>query len=375
MPRRPTDVPPPAPTGTAAEHRGDEGGGSSRPVSRRSVLRLPVVALAAGGAGYGAARLTSPGAEIPDWTAADVPRQDGRRAVVTGANGYPADGRSGLGYHQALLLAGAGADVTIASRDAERGAEAVRRIRRAAPGASVAFETLDLADLASVRAFAARLGDTGDRLDLLVNNAGVMARVDREVGVDGFERTFATNALGPYALAGRLLPLLRNGTAPRVVWMASLRGHTGAIDFDDLQQESPYGYERAYDDTKLANLLMAFEAQRRSTAGGWGVTSIAAHPGTARTNIVLDGPGPDTTEGRRYRFILPMWQDPAVGALPVVYAATSPQATGGGYYGPKGFQQLRGLPGYTVVPDNAHDPELASRYWDTLEELSGVVWA
>ncbi|GAB7051296.1 oxidoreductase [Catenuloplanes indicus] len=333
---------------------------------------LGVGAGVAGAAGFAGGRLTSPGAEVPDWTAADIPPQNGRRAVVTGANGYPNDGRSGLGYHEALGLAIAGADVTIASRNAERGAEAVRRIREAAPGSSVRFETLDLTNLASIEAFAERLQATGDRLDLLINNAGVMARVNREVSVDGFERTFATNALGPFALSARLRPLLQKGNDPRIIWTASLRGHTGSINFDDLQKERTYDYVKAYDDTKLANMLLAFECERRSKASGWRITSIAAHPGVARTSIVLDGPGPDTTEGRRFRFIRPMWQDPAVGALPILYAATSPQANGGGYYGPKGFQAVRGLPGVEIVPENARDPQLGARLWATLEELGKV---
>jgi NAD(P)-dependent dehydrogenase (short-subunit alcohol dehydrogenase family) len=214
--------------------------------------------------------------------------------------------------------------------------------------------------------------DSSDRLDLLINNAGVMARVNRETSVDGFERTFATNALGPFALSAQLLPLLRNGDESRIVWMASLRGHQGSINFDDLQKETEYDYVRAYDDTKLANLLLASECQRRSTASGWRITSIAAHPGVARTSIVLDGPGPDTTEGWRFRYIPVMWQDPAQGALPILYAATSPQATGGGYYGPKGLQGISGLPGVTVVPENARNPELGRAYWDTLQELGGV---
>lgn len=341
-----------------------------RLMTRRSLLQMTVVGAAAGAAGYGAARFTAPLSELPDWRATDMPSQAGRRVVVTGANGYPRNGLSGLGYHEALGLAIAGADVTIASRNRGRGQEAVRRIRAAAPGASVRFEALDLTDLGSVSAFADRMADGGDRLDLLINNAGVMARTHREVSGDGLERTFATNTRGPFALAAQLRPLLEKGNEPRIVWTASLRGHTGSIDFDDLQKERNYDYVRAYDDTKLANLLMAFECQRRSMANGWGITSIAAHPGVCRTSIVLDGPGPDTTEGRRFRFILPMWQDPAVGALPMLYAATSPQAAGGAYYGPKGFQALAGLPGLAVVPENAKDPELGKRFWGTLEDLS-----
>ncbi|MCX6466312.1 MAG: SDR family NAD(P)-dependent oxidoreductase [Pseudonocardiales bacterium] len=277
---------------TADPRDGGTGADGRRRLSRRSVLRLSALGAAAGAGGFTAGRVTAPGAVLPDWALADVPPQRGRRVVVTGGNRFPQDGRSGLGYHQALGLALAGADVTIASRDAERGAEAVRRIRDAAPAAAVRFESLDLADLRSVAAFAARMQDAGDGLDLLINNAGVMSRTTREVGVDGVERVFATNALGPFVLSARLRPLLQNGTDPRIVWMASLRGHGASIDLDDLQKEREWDYERAYDDTKLANLLFAAECQRRSTAAGWRITSVAAHPASRAPTSCWTGPGP-----------------------------------------------------------------------------------
>ncbi|KFC62014.1 putative oxidoreductase/Short-chain dehydrogenase [Devosia sp. LC5] len=340
--------------------------------SRRSFLQVSAVGAAAGMVGFGAGRLTGGPAEIPDWTYENIPDQRGRRVIVTGANGYPQEDRSGLGYHQALGLARAGADVTIASRNRERGEEAVRRMRAEVSGATVRFETLDLANLASISAFADRMRASGDRLDLLINSAGVMARQHREVSVDGFERVFATNALGPFALTAQLLPLLRNGNAPRIVWMASSRGHFGELNFDDLQQEKVYDYARAYDDAKLADLLLAFECDRRSRAAGWRISSIAAHPGVARTNIVLDGPGLDSAEGWRFRYIPVMWQDPALGALPLLYAGTSPHAVGGGYYGPKDFQGLRGLPGVATPPPASQDLETANRLWATLEQLGQV---
>jgi NAD(P)-dependent dehydrogenase (short-subunit alcohol dehydrogenase family) len=340
-------------------------------LSRRALLQ----ASAAGAAvGLIAGCASGDGGEIPDWTYDSIPAQVGRRVIVTGANGYPHEGRSGLGYHQALGLARAGADVTIASRHRERGEEAVRRMRAEVPNANVRFEQLDLANLTSVRDFAARIRAAGDRLDLLINNAGVMARLHREVSVDGFERVFATNALGPFALAAQLLPLLRNGREPRIVWMASLRGHYGEINFDDLQQERAYDHAAAYNDSKLANLLLAFECERRSGSSSWGVASMAAHPGVARTNIVLDGPGPDSAEGWRFRNIRMMWQDPAQGALPVLYAGTSPVASGGGYYGPKGFMNVSGLPGAARAPARAQDPQLAANLWVTLERLSGTAF-
>jgi NAD(P)-dependent dehydrogenase (short-subunit alcohol dehydrogenase family) len=341
-----------------------------RGFTRRTFLTATALGVAAGAVGFGAGRFTAPGAVLPDWTAADIPDLTGRRAIVTGGNGYPEEGRSGIGYHEAFALAAAGADVIIASRNRERGEEAVRRMLAEEPGATVRFETLDLTDLASVSAFVGRIQDTGDSLDVLINNAGVQGRAEREVTPDGFERVFATNALGPFALSARLLPLLRRAADPRIVWTSSSR--VGRIDFDDLQKERSYDYAAAYDDTKLGQLLMAFEAERLSRENGWGLRSIASHPGVARTNIVLDGPGPDSPEGWRFQWVRPMWQDPAVGALPGLYAAVSPQASGGAYYGPRELQGLRGLPGFAVIPEQARDTALATRYWETLEELSGL---
>lgn len=343
-----------------------------RGISRRSLLQAAAVSLAAGTVGFGAGRLTTAGAELPDWTREDIPSQSGRRVVVTGGNGYPRDGRSGLGYHQALALAAAGADVTIASRDSERGEEAVRRIRDGAPGAVIRFERLDLTDLSSIEEFADRYAQTGASLDLLINNAGVQGRLEREETADGFERVFATNARGPFALSARLRPLLSRGSEPRIIWTSSSR--VGQIDFDDLQKERNYDYGRAYEDTKLGNILMALECERRSKEAGWGITSIVTHPGVCRTNIVVDGPGLDSPEGWRFQYVPLIWQDPAVGALPALYAATSPLAAGGAYYGPKQLQGLSGLPGFAVIPETALEVGLARRYWETMEGLAEVTF-
>jgi NAD(P)-dependent dehydrogenase (short-subunit alcohol dehydrogenase family) len=312
--------------------------------------------------------------KIPDWTAADIPSLQGRSALVTGGNGFPEGDRSGLGYHIALQLAHAGADVIIASRRQDRGAEAVRRIKAEAPAASISFETLDLSSLTSVAGFAERMRASRSSLDILVNNAGVMARLSREVSADGFERVFATNVLGPFALTAQLLPLLQSGANPRIVWMASSRGALGELNFADLQQEQRYDYPRTYNDSKLATLLLAFESERRSKALGWGVASIAAHPGVARTNIILDGPGLDSTEGWRFTNIHAMWQDPAIGALPALYAATAPQAVPGAYYGPCDAMGMRGLPGWAGIPEKADDGSVAARLWETLEQLAGVTF-
>ncbi len=312
---------------------------------------------------------------LPEWTAADIPSLQGLTAIVTGGNGYPEEDRSGLGFHDALELARAGAEVTIASSDRERGEEAVRRIRSEVPGASIRFDTLDLADLASVAGFAERMRASHTRLDLLINNAGDMGRLNREVSADGYERVFATNALGHFALTAQLLPLLREADAPRVVWLSSLRAATGAIDFDDLQQgRGDYDYGLAYSNSKLAVLLVAFEMQRRSAAESWGISSIAAHPGVARTNLVPDGPGPDSMEGRNHRFMPFLYQPASQGALPTLYAATSPQAEAGAYYGPSGFQGLSGGPARAGIPVQAEDQDVAARLWTTLERLGGVTF-
>ena len=239
------------------------------------------------------------------------------------------------------------------------------------PGATVRFDTLDLADLASVRAFGARMRASGQGLDALINNAGVMGRRDREVSVDGFERVFATNTLGHFALAAELMPLLRQGQAPRVVWVASLR-MSDALALDDLQLERSYQYTAAYDNSKLANLRLALEFDHRSKAAGWGVSSLASHPSVARTNLIPDGPGLDSAEGRRFRWPRFLFQPTAHGALPTLYAATSPQAMAGGYYGPKGFGGVRGLPGAAKIPPKAKDERTAASLRMALESLAGV---
>ncbi|TRO92003.1 SDR family NAD(P)-dependent oxidoreductase [Glycocaulis profundi] len=341
-------------------------------LSRRSLLGMAAAGTAVVAVGVGGNRLWSGSSEIPDWTYENIPPQQGRRVIVTGANGFPEGDRSGLGFHIALGLARAGAHVIIASRSQERGEEAIRWMMADSPDAVVRFEPLDLADLNSVRNFVASMHASSGGLDLLVNNAGTMGTVERQVSVDGFERVFATNALGPFALTAGLLPLLRNGNVPRIVWMCSGRGAFGDLDLDDLQREQSYDYASAYNDSKQAHLIAALECDRRSRALGWGVASIAAHPGVARTNLIPDGPGLDSPEGWRFRNMPFMFQGSAQGALPALYAAASPQAAGGGYYGPKGVMGMRGLPGLASVPDNSRDPQMAVDVWETLQRLGTV---
>ena len=342
--------------------------------SRRSLLRLSAIAGTigiAGGAGLLASPLAVSADEVPDWTAMDIPDQRGKRVIVTGGNGYPIEDRSGLGYHDALALTRAGADVIIASRNEERGAEAVRRIAAEAPDGSIRFERLDLADLASVRTFSEQVLADGRPVDILINNAGVMGRQQRETSTDGFERVFATNTLGHFALTARLLPSLRQSNSPRVVWVLSQR-MAPALPFGDLQLERSYDYAQAYDNTKLANMLLALELDRRSREEGWGIASIGSHPGVARTNLIPDGPGLDSPEGWRLRMLSFMFQPAADGALPTLYAATAQEAIAGSYYGPNGMGGTRGLPGIAPIPEAGQDTEDAATLWAALEELAQV---
>jgi NAD(P)-dependent dehydrogenase (short-subunit alcohol dehydrogenase family) len=300
------------------------------------------------------------------WTAAEIPAQKSRIAVVTGTGG--------LGYEDALALARAGGDVIIAGRNAQKGAEAVAKIRAEVPAATVSFEQLDLASLASVAAFAERLRGSRDHLDLLINNAGVMVPPERQETADGFELQFGTNYLGHFALTAHLLPLLRQGSAPRVVSLSSVAARPGQIDFGDLQSRTNYNAMTAYSQSKIACLMFAFELQRRSEAGNWGITSIAAHPGIARTELLNNGPGERSLYGR-FRALLwfafqPVWQ----GALPTLFAATSPAARGGAYYGPHALGETRGYPTLAKVPPQANDIVVAERLWALSEQLAGVTF-
>ncbi len=298
------------------------------------------------------------------WTAADIPDQTGRVAVVTGT--------AGLGYEDALALARAGADVVLAGRDASKGTAAADAIRAAAPGAAVRFERIDLASLDSVHAFADRLrGQTG-RLDLLINNAGVMTPPDRRVTEDGFELQLGTNHLGHFALTAWLLPLLKQTPNARVVAVSSVAARAGGIHFDDLNSERAYRAMSAYTQSKLACLMFAFELQRRSEAGGWGVTSIAAHPGLSRTDLLYKMARPWDPRIYLRTLLWFMFQSVPQGALPTLYAATAPEAAPGGYYGPNGPGETRGYPSPSRIPTNALDTEAAARLWEVSERLTGA---
>jgi NAD(P)-dependent dehydrogenase (short-subunit alcohol dehydrogenase family) len=298
------------------------------------------------------------------WTSRDIPDQSGRLAVVTGAN-------SGLGLVTARELARAGARVVMACRNLPKGEAAVSSIRSAVPAADVVLAELDLGDLASVRGFAARLGGERERLDLVILNAGVMAP-PRRLTADGFESQFGTNHLGHFALTGLLLGQLLAAPTPRVVTVSSGAHRMGTINFDDLQSERGYNNWRAYGQSKLANLMFAFELDRRARAAGAGLRSIAAHPGYAATNLQFAGPA-----GRVERLSMVignklMAQSAEMGALPTLYAATMPDLAGGSFIGPNGLFDLRGHPHLTTAAGRAYDEDVWRRLWDVSEELTGV---
>jgi NAD(P)-dependent dehydrogenase (short-subunit alcohol dehydrogenase family) len=302
---------------------------------------------------------------MTNWTIADIPPQRGKLAVVTGATG-------GLGYQTALALAQAEAEVVLTGRNDAKGREAISKIRKQLPDAKISFEALDLANLASVADFAQRFATAHASLDLLINNAGVMALPTRQTTADGFEMQFGTNYLGHYALTAQLLPLLRSAHQPRVVNLSSIAHRTGFIHFSDLQGERLYSPWKAYNQSKLAMLMFALELQRRSDAAGWNLMSNASHPGWARTDLFANGPGFGLIS-LASQFAAPLFSQSAEsGALPTLFAATSPQSEGGGYYGPNGLYELKGPPAPARIMPQAMDKAGAGKLWDVSQQLTGV---
>jgi NAD(P)-dependent dehydrogenase (short-subunit alcohol dehydrogenase family) len=300
-----------------------------------------------------------------------MPDLGGVRALVTGAN-------SGLGLHTGLELARKGARVVLAVRDEARGAEAAEHIRAQVPGARLDVGRLDLADLSSVRAFAAPFRARGERLDLLVNNAGIMA-IPRRITADGFETQLATNHLGHFALTGLVLPALlagglRGGPA-RVVTVSSTLHRRGQLRRDDLMGERSYSPFGAYGQSKLANLLFMRELQRRADAAGVGLMSLAAHPGYAATNLQAAGPRMMRSRVREVvsrAMNLVLAQSASQGAWPTLRAATDPDARGGNYYGPGGLAEQRGHPKLVGMSDAAANADDARWLWERSAELTGV---
>ncbi len=298
------------------------------------------------------------------WTAAQIPDQSGRVAVVTGAN-------SGLGFVTARELARAGADVVVACRDLGKGEAAVSQILARAPSGSARVSELDLADLESVREFAERFAGEHARLDLLINNAGIMAP-PRRLTKDGFESQIGVNHLGHFALSGLLLEPLLSAPQPRVVTVSSGMHRIGKVDFDDLQSERRYNNWLAYGQSKLANLYFCFELQRRATAADWPLKSLASHPGYAATNLQTSGPA----RGYERRLLALVnrlgAQSPEMGALPSLYAATIPQIAGGSFVGPDGLFEGRGYPHIVAASRRAYDADAWRRLWEASVQLTGV---
>ncbi len=302
--------------------------------------------------------------ETREWSEADVPGQSGRVVVVTGAN-------TGIGYHTAAVLAFRGAHVVLAVRNLERGNAALSRIVAASPSADVTLQELDLSSLDSVRSAADALRAAYPRIDLLINNAGVMW-TPKQVTKDGFEMQFGTNHLGHFALTGLVLDHLLPVRGSRVVTVSSL-GHRlrASIHFDDLQWEHRYDRIAAYGQSKLANLLFTYELQRRLAAHPDAKTvAVAAHPGGSNTELARNLPG--IFQPLKAVLGPVLFQSPAMGALPTLRAATDPAARGGQYYGPDGFLEQRGHPKVVQSSGQSHDEELQRRLWAVSEELTGV---
>ena len=307
---------------------------------------------------------------MASWTTRDIPDQAGKLAIVTGATG-------GLGLETAADLAGAGAEVILAGRNPAKGRAAEDLIRRRHGAARVRFEAVDLASLASVADFAGRMLATDRPIDILVNNAGVMALPKRAMTADGFEMQLGTNYLSHFALTARLLPLLTAAKA-RVVQLSSIAHRSGKIRLDDPNYKQGYAAWPVYEQSKLAMLMFALELDRRSKAKGWELTSVAAHPGIARTELVANGPAMGGSAfvafviGVAVRVI---GHSAVAGALPTLMAATMPGVAGGQYFGPQGWKELKGSPGPAKIERQASDAGVAAKLWAASEQLTSVAFA
>jgi len=299
------------------------------------------------------------------WTAADIPDQSGRVAVITGAN-------TGLGFHTAAELAKKGAHVVLAVRNVDKGSDAADRIKADNPNADIALQQLDLTSLDAIRKSAEEIKAAHQRIDLLINNAGVMY-TDKGNTKDGFELQFGTNHLGHFAFDGLILDRLLPVEGSRVVTVSSV-GHRimAKIHFEDLQWERSYNRVKAYGQSKLANLMFTYELQRRLAAKNAPTIALAAHPGGSNTELTRYIPGlmkPATD------LLWPLIsQSPEMGALPTLRAATDPAAQGGEYYGPDGLGQTQGHPKLVQSSKQSHDKEIQRRLWEVSEELTGVTY-
>lgn len=301
------------------------------------------------------------------WTAEDVPDQHGRTAVITGAN-------TGLGLEAARVLAQHGAAVVLACRTPAKAADAADRIRAVAPASTVTTLRLDQASLALIRDAAEQLRAEHERIDLLINNAGMLGSSERTVTADGFEATFATNHLGVFAFTGLVLDRLLLVPDSRVVTLSSLTHRSATLDFDDLQSQRRYRRNVAYSRSKLANLLFTYGLQRRLSAAGAGTISVAAHPGQSRTEFTRDlNPVARFLYGPRVEALTGwMMQDRAVGVLGTVRAAVDPNVRGVEYYGPPGLFGLTGYPVHVKSSARSHDTTAQDRLWQESERLTNI---
>lgn len=290
-------------------------------------------------------------------------------AVVTGAN-------AGLGYETARALMHQNYRVIVAARNPEKGETAVEALRAESPKADVRLELLDLNRLTSVREFARRVQTQEPSLDLLINNAGVMALPERELTEEGFERQFGVNYLGHFLLTSLLLPQLMHAAAPRVVQLSSLAHRGGRIDFDDLQGERHYDPWRAYRQSKLAMLMFSQTLQRHSNQELWGLDSLAAHPGLSRTALFNHGVKSRPLVGTLFRLAMPLLSQSATeGARPTIHAATASDIRPGDYFGPDGPGETRGAPKRARLSEAARDQAQGERLWQVSCELTGADWA
>lgn len=294
------------------------------------------------------------------WSEKDIPKLDGRFAVISGAN-------SGLGLEAVRALCRRGASVVMACRNADKAEAARAEVLEELPQAPVTVASLDLSSLESVRSFADELRADGTRIDLLINNAGVMIPPLGRTA-EGFETQFGTNHLGHFALTSRLLDRMRDAPGARIVTLSSIAARFGRIDFDNLNAERAYSASKAYAQSKLANLLFALELQRRLQAQGRDLCSVAAHPGWTNTNLQAH-----SSVARLFTDLLA--QSARQGALPTLRAATAADVEGGEYYGPCGLFEMRGAPKRVRIPRAAQNEACAAELWRVSEELTGVRFA
>jgi NAD(P)-dependent dehydrogenase (short-subunit alcohol dehydrogenase family) len=292
------------------------------------------------------------------WNIEQIPSQNGRIAIITGAN-------SGIGFETALELAKKDCTVILACRNMGKAEEARNKILELYPKAQVKPMKVDVASLTDVRRFAQQFQDEYEKLDLLINNAGIMMPPYKET-VDGFENQLATNYIGHFALTGLLLPLLKNTSGSRIITLSSLAHKWAEIDFDNLHAQKGYSKRKAYGQSKRACLVFAYELQRRLSAAGFDTISLAAHPGVSKTN--LDRYFPALIRPLGTLFL----QKAEKGALPTLYAALEKELKGGEFIGPDGFKEMRGNPTIVDSDENSKDKGIAERLWKVSEEMTDI---